>query len=45
MSIPTYRYGGIAPLALMGGIYGNIPALLACLADARSCEAGPYDCN
>lgn len=35
MSLPVYSYNGTRPLAFMGGIYGNIPALEACLADAR----------
>ncbi len=39
MILRTYRYDGPAPLALMGGIYGNVPALQASLADARRCGA------
>ncbi len=42
MALPTFRYDGTAPLALMGGIYGNVPALEACLADARRCDAGLF---
>lgn len=31
MTVPRFRYQGVAPIAFMGGIYGNIPALEACL--------------
>jgi diadenosine tetraphosphatase ApaH/serine/threonine PP2A family protein phosphatase len=31
----TFDYQGTRPIALMGGVYGNLPALRACLADAR----------
>ena len=36
MSLPVYRYKESLPIAFMGGIYGNVPALEACLADAQS---------
>lgn len=40
MSAVTYKYEGQAPLALLGGVYGNVPALQACLEDARAMGAG-----
>lgn len=42
MTIPLFSYQKNAPLALMGGCYGNIPALEACLADAREHGAGLF---
>lgn len=36
---------GLRRLAVMGGIYGNLPALEACLADARAAGAGLLVCN
>ncbi len=32
-------------IAVMGGIYGNVPALEACLADARAARADLFVCN
>lgn len=32
-------------IAVMGGIYGNVPALEACLADARAAGADLFVCN
>jgi len=40
MTVPVFRYQGEAPIALMGGIYGNLPALDACLTDAEQQGAG-----
>jgi diadenosine tetraphosphatase ApaH/serine/threonine PP2A family protein phosphatase len=42
MSLPVYRYDKNSPIAFMGGIYGNLPALAACLADAHSQGVGLY---
>jgi len=42
MTLPLFRYDGNSPIAFMGGIYGNVPALEACLADAHSQGVGLY---
>ena len=42
MSLSVFRYDENSPIALMGGIYGNVPALEACLTDARSQGVGLY---
>lgn len=40
MTLPTYNCSSAQRIAAMGGTYGNLPALRACLDDARasSCE-------
>ena len=35
MTLTRFRYDGAGPIAFMGGAYGNLPALRACLVDAR----------
>jgi diadenosine tetraphosphatase ApaH/serine/threonine PP2A family protein phosphatase len=40
MDAARYDYEGQAPIAIMGGVYGNVPALQACLEDALVMNAG-----
>ena len=40
MTLPRYKYDADAPIAFMGDVYGNLPALRACLADARGQDCG-----
>jgi len=42
MTMAIFRYQGNSPIAFMGGIYGNLPALEACLADAERQGVGLY---
>jgi diadenosine tetraphosphatase ApaH/serine/threonine PP2A family protein phosphatase len=39
MDTVTHVFESGGPIALMGGVYGNVPALRACLADARDMDA------
>ncbi|HEY9880390.1 MAG TPA: metallophosphoesterase [Leptolyngbyaceae cyanobacterium] len=36
MTLPTYDYPNVHRIAAMGGTYGNLPALRACLQDAQA---------
>ena len=42
MNPSRFQYDLNAPIAFMGGVYGNVPALRACLADARTQGCGLY---
>jgi hypothetical protein len=37
--IATYHHPDLSPVALLGGVYGNVPALQAVISDAARCSA------